>query len=64
MTRIPVIPTEYIEAIGVVVLFIIIAVISAGFINVWQEQSEAEQLRENAEDIIDFINRRDSCYGE
>lgn len=67
MTTIPKLPQitpELTEAVGFVVLIIVIAFIIANLINHWQSKSEAEQLRENAEDIIDFMNRRDNCYGE
>ncbi len=62
--KIPAIPTEYIEAIGFVVLLIVFAIIAAGIIERVQTKSETEALREDAQDIIDMINRRDNYYGK
>lgn len=66
--KIPAIPTEYVEAIGFVVLLIAFAVIVAGGIahvlEHSQSESETEALREDVQDIIDMINRRDNYYGE
>lgn len=64
MMRIPKIPTEYIEAIGFVVLLIVFAIIVAGVLERAQSKSETEALREDAQDIIDMINRRDNYYGK
>lgn len=67
MTRIPeipAIPTEYVEAIGFVVLLIVFAIIAAGVLERIQAKSEIESLREDAQDIIDMINRRGNYYGE
>lgn len=64
MMRIPKIPTEYIEAIGFVVLLIVFAIIVAGILERAQSKSETEALREDAQDIIDMINRRDNYYGK
>lgn len=67
MTRIPKIPaisTEYVEAIGFVVLLIVFVIIAAGILEHIQTKSETEALREDAQDIIDMINRRDNYYGE
>lgn len=62
--KIPAIPTEYVEAIGFVVLLIVFAIIAAGILERIQAKSEIEALREDAQDIIDMINRRDNYYGE
>jgi hypothetical protein len=62
--RIPKIPTEYIEVIGFVVLLIVFAIIVAGILEHIQTKSETEALREDAQDIIDMINRRDNYYGK
>lgn len=83
--KIPPIPTEYVEAIGFVVLLIVFVIIAAGVLEHIQSKSETEPeisehktesetnpetkseteaLREDAQDIIDMINRRDNYYGE
>lgn len=64
ISKIPAIPTEYIEAIGFVVLLIVFVIIAAGVLEHIQSKSETEALREDAQDIIDMINRRDNYYGE
>ena len=62
--KIPAIPTEYVEAIGFVVLLIVFAIMAAGILEHIQTKSEIEAFREDAQDIIDMINRRDNYYGE
>ena len=62
--EIPAIPAEYVEAIGFVVLLFVFAIIAAGILEHIQSKSEIEALREDAQDIIDMINRRDNYYGE
>lgn len=62
--EIPAIPSEYVEAIGFVVLLIVFAIIVVGILEHIQSKSETEAFREDVQDIIDMINRRDNHYGE
>lgn len=62
--KIPAIPTEYVEAIGFFVLLIVFAIIAAGVRIYIQTKSEIKAFREDTQDIIDMINRRDNYYGE
>ena len=55
--KIPAIPTEYVEAIGFVVLLIVFVFIAAGVLEHIQAKSETEALREDAQDIIDMIKK-------
>lgn len=59
MTRIPEIPTEYTEAIGWVVIMIIVAMAAASIIDTVQRRAEQDNIRDRAEDIAEMIRERD-----
>lgn len=63
MTRIPEIPTEYTEAIGWVVIMIIVAMAAASIIDTMQRRAEQNNIRDRAEDIAEMIRERDKEKG-
>lgn len=63
MTRIPEIPTEYTEAIGWVVIMIIVAMAAASIIDTVQRRAEQDNIRDRAEDIAEMIRERDREKG-
>ena len=63
MTKIPEIPTEYTEAVGWVVIMIIVAMVAALIIDTMQRKAEQDDIKNRAEDIAEMIRERDEEKG-